>query len=104
MAAARPLIWSRPARDDLREIWIFSAESVGPDRADDHVRRIATACQLLIATPLAGRSRDELRPGFRSIVIRPHIVFYRAMPISVEIVRILHAGPDIQALFGAPED
>jgi len=50
--------------------------------------------------PLAGRARDELRLGLRSITVRrPHVVFYRITDNDPEIVRVLDGRRDIDRIF-----
>ena len=54
---------------------------------------------MLEAHPLAGRTRDELRPGLRSISVRPHVVFYRVLDDNPEIVHVLDGRRDLDAIF-----
>jgi len=49
--------------------------------------------------PLAGRARDELRLGLRSITVPPHVVFYRITDNDPEIVRVLDGRRDIDRIF-----
>jgi toxin ParE1/3/4 len=49
--------------------------------------------------PLAGRSRDEIRAGLRSLVSGPHVVFYRLNDDRPEIVRVLDGRQDIEDIF-----
>jgi toxin ParE1/3/4 len=49
--------------------------------------------------PLAGRSRDELRSGIRSVAVRPHIIFYRLVGGVPEIVRVLDGRRDLDEIF-----
>jgi plasmid stabilization system protein ParE len=44
----------------------------------------------------AGRSRNELRPGFRSLATSTHVVFYRVVDDVPEIVRVLYGRQDIE--------
>jgi toxin ParE1/3/4 len=45
--------------------------------ADKLLREIAKVIATIDDFPLAGRSRDEIRAGLRSLVSGPHVVFYR---------------------------
>ncbi len=51
---------------------------------------------MLSAFPFAGRERDELRPGVRSYVAHPYVVFHlvdeRARVVT--IVRVIHGSTD----------
>jgi toxin ParE1/3/4 len=49
--------------------------------------------------PLVGRSRDEVRPGLRSLAADPHVVFYRITDDRLGIVRILDGRQDIDEIF-----
>ena len=97
----RPLVWSREAVSDLAEIWTYYAEAAKSETADNIVRNIDRVCRLLDDHPLAGRARDELRPGIRSIAARPHVVFYRITETATEIVRVLDGRRDLDDIFAA---
>ena len=93
------LVWSPTAEKDLLEIWGHIADQASVARADDQLRLIMEACEVLREWPLSGRSRDALVPGMRSIVSAPYVVFYRAGKTAVEVVRVLHGRRDIDAIF-----
>jgi toxin ParE1/3/4 len=95
----RPIIWSPEARADLSEIWDYYAGRAGRHRADKNVREIHDALRLLEDHPFAGRARDEVRPGLRSITARPYVIFYRMRGDVAEIVRILHGRRDLDDIF-----
>jgi toxin ParE1/3/4 len=65
--------------------------------------RITERIRELIATieahPFAGRSRNNLRPGFRSFAANPHVVFYRVVDGIPQIIRILDGRRDIDEIF-----
>ena len=65
------------------------------------VREIAVACLALEEHPHAGRSRDELRPGMRSVPASPHVVFYRVIEDRAEVVRVLDGRRDIEDIFSS---
>lgn len=99
---ARPdyrLVWSSPAEADLLDLWTYLAHAASADIADNQIRKIHAACRPLLAAPLRGRPRDEVRLGLRSILIRPHVAFYRVTSDRIEIVRVLHEARDIGPIF-----
>jgi len=56
-------------------------------------------------TPSAcgGRARDEVRPGLRSVVANPHVIFYRVTADEIaQIVRVIDGRRDIDAVFDDP--
>src|SRR2546430_2214436 len=96
----RPLIWSPEARTDLADIWSYYARAAGPQTADNIIRDIGQACRLLEDHPYGGRPRDEVRPGLRAVVARPHVIFYRVTKDdTAEIIRVLDGRRDIEEIF-----
>jgi toxin ParE1/3/4 len=95
----RPVVWSLDARSDLSEIWDYYFNVAGQPTADRVVREISNACLLLDEHPFAGRARDEIRPGLRSIAARPHVVFYRVSDSAAQIVRVLDGRRDLDEIF-----
>jgi toxin ParE1/3/4 len=86
------------ARRDLVQIWRYIANDNEP-AADRFIDLITQRLELLGENPYAGRSRDELRPGYRSFPVGQYVVFYRLSESRVEIMHILHGKRDIEALF-----
>jgi toxin ParE1/3/4 len=97
------LIWSAEAEDDLLSIWRYGAETWSPPDADNHLREITHACERLLTEPKLGEARDELVAGLRSILVKPHITYYRITSIAVEIARVVHESEDT-AQKRAPRD
>jgi toxin ParE1/3/4 len=94
-----PIIIKRPrARGDLTEIWNYIAAD-NETRADAFVDLIDQKFQALAGYPNLGRSRDELEEGLRSLPVGSYVIFYRAIPAGVEIVRVLHGSRDLNAFF-----
>jgi toxin ParE1/3/4 len=93
------LIWSPEAEDDLFSVWSYGAEEWSPIAADDHLQNISMACTRLFRNPELGKSRSELIDGMRSILVDPHVVFYRIKTTTVEIIRVLHQREDVENIF-----
>jgi toxin ParE1/3/4 len=51
-----------------------------------------------------GAARDDIRPGYRSIMCGSHIVFYRETADRIEILRVLHQRMDLHGRFGIGND
>ena len=98
-ARKRPVSWSKDARADLADIWLYYRQVAGRQTADNIIREITAAAQMLEEYPLGGRSRSGLRPGLRSVSARPHIVFYRLRDDTTEIVRVLDGRRDLDEDF-----
>ena len=100
MAATKyELFWSPESEQDLLDIWAYSARTWSLEIADNRLEAISASCERLAQSPFLGRARDELRKGLRSVVVHPHVVFYRIVDGTVEIVRVLHGGRDLDAIF-----
>ena len=101
MAAAKPVVWSPAAKRDLLDIWRYYERVASPDIADNLLREIDRAGEAIGDNPLLMRTRDELVPGLRSAVVRPHVLFCRIVNGDVEIARVLHGRRDFPAVFAA---
>jgi toxin ParE1/3/4 len=100
MAGRRPpILWSPEALDDIDHLWDYYARAVGPVTADKIIREIAKLVTTIHSFPLAGRARDDIRAGLRSLAAPPQIVFYRLNQDQPEIVRVLDGRQDIEEIF-----
>jgi toxin ParE1/3/4 len=95
----RPLAWSPEALSDLSEIWDYYVKIAGQHTADGIVRRVGEVCALLEEHPFAGRARNEVWPGLRSMAASPHVVFERVNEGFAEIIRVLDGRRDLDEIF-----
>ena len=100
----RPIDWSSAARSDLSKIWDYYVHIAGLHTAEKIVREIGEACRILEDHPFAGRARNELRPGLRSVVASPHVIFYRVKDDLPEVVRVLDGRQDLDEIFAHDQD
>src|SRR4051812_44605369 len=98
----RPALWSPEAIADVGRVWDYYAGVAGRPTADNILREIGKVVLLIEEHPLAGRSRDDVRSGLRSIASSPHIVFYRVVQDQPQIVRVLDGRQDIDEIFADP--
>jgi toxin ParE1/3/4 len=89
------LLFSERAERDLLEIGDFIARD-NPIAAAQFVALLERRCSLLALHPLAGRTRDELIKGLRSLAYGRYVIFYRAIEDGAEIVRVLHGARDLR--------
>ena len=73
----------------------------GREVANAVVRAIGDTSGMLEEYPLAGRERNEIRRGLRSVLRSPHVIFYRVRANVPEIVRVLDGRRDIDEIFSA---
>ncbi|WP_312163551.1 type II toxin-antitoxin system RelE/ParE family toxin [Phenylobacterium sp.] len=90
-----PYVLSPKAKADLSEIWDYSADRWGAERATDYVLDIRRAIERAAAHPLHGRACDEVRAGYFKVSVGSHIVFYRLVDEMLDVVRVLHQRMDI---------
>ncbi len=90
----RRLLVSPRAEADLREIWVYSFRTWDEAQADRYLDLIESGLRLCCAEPGRGRCRDDVRPGYRSLLISRHIAFYTVGDDEVTIQRVLHGSMD----------
>jgi toxin ParE1/3/4 len=98
-----PVIWSPEALDDVDRLWDYHAQIAGPATADKIIREIAKVVSVIDDFPSAGRARDQIRAGLRSLAATPQIVFYRLNNDRPEVVRVLDGRQDIEDIFSDDE-
>ena len=94
MARARFYELSTAADQDLEDIFDYLNEHYGVDRAEEYLITLEILFNQLVDYPAMGVSRNEIRVGLRSFPKEQHIIFYRALPDRVRIVRVLHQKRD----------
>ncbi len=82
------------AHRDLGGIWEFTASTWGIDQAEQYIRKIWDAMQVVAEDPRRGRTCDEVRPGYSKYVIGSHVHFFRLQGADVVVMRILHGRMD----------
>ena len=94
MPPARSVTWAPRAKRDLRDIWRYLARTASPEIADRVLREIAAATARLERNPVPGRQRNELRPGLRSLLVHPHMIFFRVQDGQAQVSRVLREQRD----------
>jgi toxin ParE1/3/4 len=92
-------LWSPEALDDRERIWDYYVGIAGRHTAE----KIGEAIALIEDHPFAGRARNEVRAGLRSFAATPHVVFYRVVNDTPEIVRVLDGRQDIEEKFAVQD-
>jgi len=84
------------AKNDLKEIWQYTVEKWGEKQAENYIYQLEKKFKELIKTPKLGRSRLEIRKGYRSLPEGKHISFYRVVDNIIEVIGIPHANMDVE--------
>ena len=91
------------AEEDLLQIWIYVAQqSASSMIADRLLDRIDEKCRLLARHPEMGPLRPDLAPNVRAFPVDSYVVFYRAVLVGIEVLRVLHGARDIPSAFARP--
>lgn len=91
-------LFTPAARTDLEEIWDYSVEQWGEEKAEAYIRQIRDACEALASGRKKGRAIDGIRPGYLKLAAGSHFLFFRFGNGGViEVVRILHERMDVPA-------
>jgi toxin ParE1/3/4 len=83
------------AQDDLEQIADYSVANWGQRQADFYLEQLEKAFYSLLENPYLGKSRDDIKVGYRSLLIEKHLIFYRLINEQLEIMRILHCRMDV---------
>lgn len=85
---------SRRAKADLDEIWEYSAERWGEEQADRYVENLRHAIEKLASSPSRGRREVYREIEYVKQTSGSHVVYCRATPRGLRVVRILHQRMD----------
>ena len=88
------LLLSKAAQSDLVGIWVFSFLGWGEAQADRYVDELGDGLRTCGATPDRGKDRGDVRPGYRSLLVRRHVIFYTVTHDQVLVQRVLHGSMD----------
>jgi toxin ParE1/3/4 len=78
------------AKQDLKNIWIYSFNNWGEKQADAYFEQLNAAIILISKNSEIGFACDYIREGYRQYYINRHFVFYRVTSTKIHIVRVLH--------------
>ena len=83
------------AQKDLEGIWIRKNENEGAERTLNYIDSIESACSTLCDMPKMCRERVEYTPPVRIYPHRQVLIVYRMNGDDIDIIRVLHAGMDV---------
>ena len=89
------VLFTRRAREDLLDIWLYIASRNSEAIADRVYDRVEDACRLLRDHPLIGPARPEIAPAARTLAIERWLALYRLVDDGARIVRIIDGARDL---------
>lgn len=90
-----PFIISKKAVIDLNQIWVYTLETWSLAQADRYYSLIFDEIDHICLNPDSGKVMDHVRTGYRASKVKSHLIFYRIVNQTVEVIRILHESMDI---------
>ena len=97
------LLFTRRAREDLLDIWVYVASHTSEMVADRVCEQIERACQSLKQFPQLGRARPEIHADARGLVVERWLALYRVVEDGVQVTRIVDAARDLAKIEWAVE-
>ena len=91
-----PFVITKKAVFDLEEIWLYTVEKWSIEQADRYYNLIIDEINYVCKNSSAGKSMEHIRKGYRASKVKSHLIFYRVVNGSIEIIRILHERMDIE--------
>ena len=92
----RRIEFTPKAQRDIEEIWDYSFERFGFEKAEAYLRELQRAAETVAEDPRRGLACDNIRSGYRKFPVGSHILFFRASESRIVIVRILHQRMDFE--------
>ncbi|MDX8354676.1 type II toxin-antitoxin system RelE/ParE family toxin [Cognatiyoonia sp. IB215182] len=86
------------ARRDLADIWEYTAETWGTAQADAYVTQLSDVFARLLDGTIVSQTADDIRRGVRRVPVGKHMVFFRVVGETTEVLRVLHQRMDVGAL------
>jgi len=88
------------AKADIAEIWTYYARDVGDPKLADRMRdEIFEGIRSAARAPHIGHLRPDLaKEPLRFCRVRRYLIIYRSEAEPIQIVRVLHAARDVQAV------
>lgn len=87
---------SSSAQKDLEQIFDYTNAYWGANQAILYTDKILEKLNLINTNPEIGKSRDDIRKGYRSLIIKEHVVFYKIKANEIRIIAILHNMMDLK--------
>jgi len=91
-----PYIISKKAVIDLEEIWLFTVDKWSIAQADRYYLLIIDEIDFICKNITCGKPMDNIRKGYWVTKVKSHLIFYRVVHDTVEIIRILHERMDTE--------
>ena len=87
---------SSNAIDDLKTIGRYTQENWGVKQRNKYLVMLDNCFKTISMQPEIGITCDYIRSGYRKHHAGRHLIFYRRLADTIEIIRILHDSMDVE--------
>ena len=84
---------------DLEGIADYTIEKWGDERLESYMAAMIQRFAWLAESPMLGRDRSDVHPGYRSFPEGSHVVFYTVDGDFINIIGIPHKSMDVGPVF-----
>jgi len=84
------------AKADLKSIARYTQHKWGRKKRNQYLSALDNRFSWLADDPQLGKCRDEVKTGYRSYPEGLHVIFYRIVKGSIEILGVLHQNMDFK--------
>jgi len=91
----KAVLWSPAAKQDLADIWLYTANQWGVDQADIYTSQIEHAVRKAADFSGIGSAASGLAKDYRKLRSGSHRVIYKESQIRIIVVRVLHRRQDV---------
>lgn len=96
------LLLGPEARADLREIWSYSRQTWGDERAERYLADMRRVMEGLVAGTAPSHPADSIMAGYRKARSGRHAIWFRQAGERVEVIRVLHDRMDAMSRLRGP--
>ncbi len=82
------------ARQDIENIYIYSYQKFGRQKARQYIRQIEQRIYQIRDNPKLSKNLNFIKQDLRRIIIFSHAIYYLTKPEELIILRILHQSQD----------
>lgn len=92
------VIFTPEAKAQLVKLFAYIAEASSSEIAANYTQDIVSLCESLATFPLRGTSRDDLRPGMRTLGYKRRVtIVFEVTESLVTIIGIFYGGRSFEA-------
>jgi toxin ParE1/3/4 len=90
------LVLSPKAKSDLSNIWDYSLDTWGTEKAEIYLRKLWSDMQRCADNPEIASKANIVRQGYRKMVSGSHVVYLKEIEGGINVIRVLHQRMDFK--------